>query len=151
MWDERKKSSSFTTNPDLQHKEVYKVSLLIPEYIWGHSDRKESVRDCVEKRRGIQALQEWEPSFSSVQFSCSVMSDSLWPHGLQHIRLPCPSPTPRAYSNSCPLSRWCHPTNSTSVTPFSSCLQSFQHQVAKVLEFQLQHQSVQWIFRTDFL
>ena len=52
------------------------------------------------------------------------MSDSLWPHGLQHTRLPCPSPTPRAYSNSCPLSQWCHPTVSSSVVPFS-CLQSF--------------------------
>jgi len=53
------------------------------------------------------------------------MSDSLWPHGLQHTRLPCPSPTPGAYSNSCPLSRWCHPTISSSVIPFSSRLQSF--------------------------
>ena len=61
----------------------------------------------------------------SVQFSCSVMSDSLRPHGLQHARLPCPSPTPRAYSNSCPLSRWCHPTISSSVIPFSSRFQSF--------------------------
>ena len=64
----------------------------------------------------------------SVQFSCSVMSDSLRPHGLQHARLPCPSPTPRAYSNSCPLSQWCHPTISSSVIPFSAHLQSFQHQ-----------------------
>ena len=63
--------------------------------------------------------------FSSVPFSCSVMSDSLGPHGLQQARLPCPSPTPRACSNSCPLSRWCHPTISSSVIPFSSCLQSF--------------------------
>ena len=61
----------------------------------------------------------------SVQFSCSVVSDSLWPHGLQHTRLPCPSPTPRAYSNSYPFSQWCHPTISSSVVPFSSCLQSF--------------------------
>ena len=53
------------------------------------------------------------------------MSDSLWPHGLQHFRPPCPSPIPRVYSNSCPLSRWCHPTISSSVTPFTSCLQSF--------------------------
>ena len=53
------------------------------------------------------------------------MSDSLGPHGLQHARLPCASPTPRVYSNSCPLSRWCHPTISSSVIPFSSCLQSF--------------------------
>ena len=116
--------------------------------------------------------------YYSVQFSCSVESDSLLPHGLQHTRLPCPSPTPGACSNSCPLSWWCHPTISSSVVPISSCLQSFpasgsfqmsqfftsggqsirvfkwvssSHQVAKVLEFQLQHQSFQWIFRTDFL
>ena len=62
---------------------------------------------------------------STVQFSLSVVSDSLWPHGLQHTRPPCSSPTPRAYPNSCPLSRWCHPTISSSVVPFSSCLQSF--------------------------
>ena len=61
----------------------------------------------------------------SVQFSRSVVSDSLQPHGLQHARLSCPSPTPAAYSNSCPLSRWCHPTISSSLIPFSSCLQSF--------------------------
>ena len=84
-------------------------------------------------------------------------------HGLQHIRLPCPS-TPRACSksNSCPLSQWCHPTISSSVVVFSSCFQSFQHQglfqwvsssyqVVKGLEFQLQHQSFQGIFRIDFL
>ena len=53
------------------------------------------------------------------------MSNSLWPHGLQHARPPCPSPTPEACSNSCPSSRWCHPTISSSVIPFSSCLQSF--------------------------
>ena len=62
---------------------------------------------------------------SSVQFSGSFVSNSLWPHGLQHPRLPCPSPTPRAYSNSCPSCRWCHPTVSSSVIPFFSCLQSF--------------------------
>ena len=87
--------------------------------------------------------------FSSVQFSHSVVSNSLRPYGLQHTRPHYPSPTPGAYSNSCPLSRWCHPTISSSVIPFSSCLQSFpassiiglfqwvssSHQVAKVLEF----------------
>ena len=62
---------------------------------------------------------------SSVQFSCSVMSNSLRSHGLQHTRLLCPSPTPRACSNSCPLSWWYHPTISFSIIPFSSCLQSF--------------------------
>ena len=63
--------------------------------------------------------------FSSAQFSHSVMSDFLRPHELQHARPPCPSPTPGVYSNSCPLSQWCHPTTSSSVIPFSSCLQSF--------------------------
>ena len=62
---------------------------------------------------------------TSVQFSCSVMSDSLQPHGLQHARLPCPSPTPGAYSNTCPSHRWCHPTISSSVVSLSSRLQSF--------------------------
>ena len=61
----------------------------------------------------------------SVHFSCSVVSDSLRPHGLQHARPLCPSPTPGAYSNSCPSSQWCHPIISSSVIPFSSCLQSF--------------------------
>ena len=61
----------------------------------------------------------------SVQFSHSIVSDSLWPHGLQHARPPCPSPTPGVYSNSSPLSRWYHPTISSSVVPFCSCLQSF--------------------------
>ena len=64
-------------------------------------------------------------SVTFLQFSCSVMSNPLWPHGWQHARLPCPSPTPGVYSNSCPLNRWCHPTISSSVVPFSSHLQSF--------------------------
>ena len=105
---------------------------------------------------------EFQASFSSVQFICSTMTDSLWPHGLQHAGLPCPSLTPRACSNSCPSSQWYHPTISSSVIPFCSCFQSFPasgsfamisslHQVAKVLELQLQHQSFQWMFRNDFL
>ena len=61
---------------------------------------------------------------SSVQFNCSVLSGSLRPHGLQHPKPPCPSQTPRVYPNSCPLSRWCNPTISSSVVPFSSCPQS---------------------------
>ena len=65
------------------------------------------------------------PSQSSIEFSRSVVSDSLRPHELQHARPPCPSSTPGAHSNSCPLSPWCHPTISSSVIPFSSCLQSF--------------------------
>ena len=69
-------------------------------------------------------FKKYDISFNSIQFSHSVMSDSLWPHGLQHARHPCPSPTPGAYSNSCPSSRWCHPTILSIVVPFSSHLQS---------------------------
>ena len=63
--------------------------------------------------------------FSSVRFSCSVVSDSLWPHKPQHARPPYPSPIPRVHPNSCPLSQWCHPTISFAVIPSSSCPQSF--------------------------
>ena len=93
--------------------------------------------------------------FSSVAQLCPT----LQPHGLQHARPPCPSPTPEAYSNSCPLSHWCHlicccsllflPSIFSSIRVFSRV--SSSHQETKVLEFQLQHQSFQWIFRTDFL
>ena len=96
---------------------------------------------------------------ASVQFSRSVGSNFLQPHGLQ---LPCPSPSPGVYSNSCRSNRWCHPAISSSVVLFSSCPNPSQHQglfqwvnssheVAKVLEFQLQHQSFQWTPRTDLL
>ena len=64
------------------------------------------------------------PQFSSAQFSCSVMSDSLWPHESQHAGPPFPSPTPGVHSNSCPSSLWCHPAISSSVVPFSFCPQS---------------------------
>ena len=72
----------------------------------------------VESYLGLSSI------WGSVQFSHSVVSNSLWPHGLQHVRPLCPSPTPRVYSNSCPLSWWCHPTISSSVVSFSSRLQS---------------------------
>ena len=88
---------------------------------------------------------------SSVQFSHSVMSSSLRPHVLQHARLPYPSPTPGAYSNSYPLSQWCHPTFNLSQDQGLFKWVNSSHQVVKVLGFQLQHQSFQWIFRTDFL
>ena len=100
-------------------------------------------------------------SWAPVQFGCSVMSNSLRPHGRQHTRPPCPSPTPGVYSNSCPLSRWCiqpsHPLSSPSPLAFNLSQHqslfkwvSSLHQVVKVLEFQL-HQCFQWIFKIDFL
>ena len=96
------------------------------------------------------------------QFSQSVVSDSLQPHELQHARPPCPSPTPGACSNSCPLSWWCHLTTSSFVILSHPAFNLSQHQglfqwvsslyqVAEVLELQLQHQSFQWLLRTDFL
>ena len=100
-------------------------------------------------------------SVVTVQISCSVVSDSLKPRGLQRVRLPCPSTTPGACSNSCLLSQWYHPTISSSVIPFS-CLQSFPASGSsprnqfftsgdQSIGISLQHQSFQWIFSTDFL
>ena len=104
----------------------------------------------------------WTSIILSVQFSHPVVSNSLWPRGLQHARLPCPSPVPGACSNSCPSSQWCHPTISSLSSPSPPAFSLSQHQglfqgvnsshqVAKVLELQLQHHSFQRIFRTDFL
>ena len=76
------------------------------------------------KRKTIFKFQTSQKQWCSVQFSHSVVSDSLQPHELHHARPPCPSPTPRIHPNPCPLSRWCHPTISSSVVPFSSCPQS---------------------------
>ena len=97
----------------------------------------------------------------SILFSHSVVSNSLWQHGLQDAKPPCPSPTPGFYSNSCPLSQGCHPTLSSSVIPFSSHLQSFpasgSFQMSQLfasggqnIEVSALDQSFQWIFRTDF-
>ena len=86
----------------------------------------------------------WRPVNDILLFSCSVVSYSFQPHGLQNTRLPCPSPSPGACSNSCLLS-WSFPASGSLLMVRSL------HQVPKVLELQLQHQSRQWIFRTDFL
>ena len=93
-------------------------------------------------------------------FSCTVVSNSLWPRGLQYAMLSHPSPAPRACSNLCPLSQWCHPTISSSVALFSSCLQSFPASGSFLISrlFTLSGQSIeasvqsfQWIFSIDFL
>ena len=78
-----------------------------------------------QKENNKKKYSSHKMKISSVQFSCSVVSDSLQPHGLQHARPPCPPPTLRACPNSCPSSRWCYPTISSSVFHFSSCPQSF--------------------------
>ena len=124
----------------LPHSLYYSILCKRLEHLWisehvevpGTNPLKIPRDDCIwlidRRTRILQGWKSWKlclsQCISSVQCSCSVVSDFLWPHGLQHARLPCPSPTPRAYSNSCPSSRWCHPTIS-SVVPFSSCLQSF--------------------------
>ena len=105
---------------------------------------------------------KWMSSYDSSRVQSWVVSNSLRLHGLQDTRLLCPSLSPGVCSNSCPLSRWCHPTISSSVAPFSPCIQSFpasgSFKMSQLfatdgqrLELQLQHQSFQRIFRTDFL
>ena len=101
---------------------------------------------CIHEYMGNKVL-----AFNSVQFSHSVMSDSLWPHGLQHASIPCPSPTPRACSNSCPSSWWCHPAFHPLSSPFPPAFNLSQqqglfkwvsslHQVAKVLDLEFRPQ-----------
>ena len=130
-----------------------------------HSQMWMNLVDMMRERKDIRGthcliLFIRRPQFGSVQ--CSVMSNTLRPHRLQHSRPPCPILTPGVYSNWFPLSQWCHPTISSSVVPFSSSLQSCPASGSfpmsqlfawgsQSLEFQLQHQSFQWIFRTDFL
>ena len=97
-----------------KHKDGIKSAMLV--------SGKEKSRQPKQTKNKIRHIMH---QYSSVQFRHSVMSDSLQPHGLQHTRPPCPSPALGAYSNSCPLSRWCHPTISSSVVPFSSYLQSW--------------------------
>jgi len=99
---------------------THQSGAFFPPLGWTYTDTLRS-----SKSIGCIRVHSWSYTFCSVQFSRSVMSDSLWPHGLQRARTPCPSPTPWAYSNSRPLSQWCLPTVSSSVIPFSSCPQSF--------------------------
>ena len=85
--------------------------------------KKKKKKNSSQKKYTNSQTDKQKYLVSSVQFSCSVVFNSLWSHGLQHARLPCPSPTPRVCWNSCPSSQWCHPTVLSSVVPFS-CLQS---------------------------
>ena len=108
-------SSKITADGDCSHE--IKRRLLLGRKVMTNLDSILKSRDITLPTK--VCLVSW------VQFSCSVVSNSLQPRGLQHARLPCPSPTPGTCSNSCPLSRWCHSTISSSAAPFSSCLQSF--------------------------
>ena len=136
------------------------MRLFSPLYKW----RNWSPRQRINRSKISIAIQDkiLKPNLSSVQFSHSVVSNSLRPHELQNARLPCPSPTPGVHPKPCPSSRWCHqPSHSLSSpsppAPNPSQQQglfqwvSSSHEVAKVLELQLQHQSFWWIFWVDFL
>ena len=114
-------SSSFILSP-----EDIMARVLSVEFSSYQSKLQPSLCNClINNGSEFNGKLEFLVHSNSVQFSCLVVSNSLRPHGLQHARLPCPSPTPGAYSNSHPSSRWCHPTILSSVVPFSSCLQSF--------------------------
>ena len=132
--------ASSVQNGTLKRVESHELILTLMVQLWARQSFNISFLTCkmmlLTKGNWLITWSPWKKVFlhkcvryhidySSVQFSSSVMSDSLWPHGLQHAKLPCPSPTPRACSNSCPLSWWCHPTILSVVVPFSFCLQSF--------------------------
>ena len=100
------------------------LQLVTMKVKWEEAEEKRSGKLYLHQFVSVSTNPILSPQFSSVQFSHSVMSDSLRPNELQQARPPCPSPTAGVYPNSCPLSRWCHPAISSSVVPFSSCLQS---------------------------
>ena len=112
---------SFNSREELSHPAFIIFSIRNFEFCY----KMEKKKELTDFHKSDYLQKSFLQSISSVQFSHSVVSDSFQPHGLQHTRPPCPSPTPGAYSNSCPLSQWCHPTSSFSVVPFYSCLQSF--------------------------
>ena len=126
--------------------------------LWDETDWIISFWTCFANKR-FSVIQD---PFSSVQFSHSVVSDSLQPHESQHVRPPCPSPTPGVHPDSRPLSQWCHPAISSSVVPFFSCPQSLPASESfpmsqlftwggQSTEFQLSHRSFQRTPRTDLL
>ena len=105
---------------------VWCTDLVPPWHVGSSQIRDQSHVSCIGKWIIYHWATREAPQFSSVQFSHSVVSDSLWPHESQHARPPCPSPTPRVHSDSHPSSQWCHLAISSSVIPFSSCPQSLQ-------------------------
>ena len=146
-------------SPDTPHSDP---ALGAIDSLWWRSQIRDLWRRSFSFGTRGQAYSFKSFCISSIQFTCSVVSDSLKPHEPQHAKPPCPSPTPRAYLNSCPLHRWCRSTISCSVIPSPPALNLSQHQglfewvsslhqVAKILEFQLQLQSFQWTPRHDLL
>ena len=117
------------TNKEIEiiKKRIKWKLLKFPEYFQIYfNDQNKILTKLRVSRVGLNwETNQWTITQNEKQFSGSVVSNSLQPHRLPHTRLPCPLPTPRVYPNSCPLTRWCHPTISSSVIPFSSCLQSF--------------------------
>ena len=123
---EKLKYGSWTTGRGQKKKNGISKKLLSFKHLFLYLEEITLFKGCVITK--LQLIRNWEPNawwLLLLLFGCSVVSDSLQLHGLQHARLPCPSPSPRVCSNSCLLSQWCHPTISSSVVPFSSRLQSF--------------------------
>ena len=104
------------------HKNLY-IDIYRALFIITQTGIHQDVFQKVNGKTHCSSSRRWDIQFGSVQFSSSVVSDSLWPHESQHARPPCPSPTPGVHSDSRPSSRWCHPAISSSVVPFSSCSQ----------------------------
>jgi len=123
-----KSGKNWSNSIDVHAKSRCKLSqtskvLFTKPYNYSHTYRRKS--EYFPAKMGTIKSDFCYTVYGTIQFSHSVMSDSLQPHVVQHARRPCPLPTPRACSNSCPSSWWCHPNVSSSVIPFSSCLQSF--------------------------
>ena len=108
----------FTVFKEIKAKLRFQQGTIIAYKQWNKFENEPHRNSRIEN-----STMKWKNQ--SVQFSCSVLSKSLWPHGLQHARVPCPSPAPWAWSSSCSSNWWCHPSMASSVVPFSSCLQSF--------------------------
>ena len=127
VWLEGKQHCSHLSRETDLHRSEF---LFIQRILWhtespGSHDLLSASCSVVSSWVKSKSLSKLRYHLHSVQFSHSVVSNSLQPHELQHTRLPCPSPTPKACSNSCPSNWWCHPTISSSVVPLSSCIQSF--------------------------
>ena len=134
MWEERPCDSPLPCSGQSAFSESTPVfsgrSLSLLWALWGQLKLRACLAPACTYSQSLVAPKVHNLMLSSVQLSCSVISDSLWPHEPQHARPPCPSPTPRVHPKSCPLSQWWHPAISSSVVSFSSCPQSFPASVS---------------------